>query len=147
MGLDPTIPHRLAIVARVGTDALAYAVVLTAITVIVSLIVGIATGGGLVRGKAILFVGGWIVMGYATVRLWPSSPEDAEPRMTGEVGRSLPETPDATRFQAFVQAIPPTRWIRTPRPEHRVQVPGKLLLASMLMLLTSFLMEVAFGVR
>lgn len=147
MRLDSPLSPRLATSARVVIDALAYAVVVTAITVIVALVVGIATGGGLVRGKALVFLGGWVMMGYATVRLWPSSREDAEPRPMAQVGGSLPESPDATRFQAFVQAIPPNRWIHTPRPEHRVQLPGKLWLASVLMLLTSFLMEVAFGIR
>lgn len=59
---------------------------------------------------------------------------------------SLREKQDATQFQAFVQAVPPNRWVAPPRPEHRMGLAGKLLLTSIFVLGLSFVMETVFGV-
>lgn len=61
-------------------------------------------------------------------------------------GESLREKQDATQFQAFVQAVPPNRWVAPPRPEHRMGLAGKLLLTSIFVLGVSFVMETVFGV-
>ncbi|MFC7071944.1 hypothetical protein ACFQJ7_03520 [Halovenus rubra] len=58
---------------RVCVDAVSYAVVLTAVISVVAIILGIATGGGFVRGKIFLFVVGWLLMTLGSVKLWPSS--------------------------------------------------------------------------
>ncbi|MFC6764000.1 DUF7555 family protein [Natrinema soli] len=137
---------RLRVFVRVWTDALAYGLTMAVLTGIGALTLGIATGGGLVRAKVLLFAIGWVLLAYAVVRLWPTTPDDVGTPPDGQYGESLPETHDLTRFQAFVRTLPPVRWVRAPPPEKRVTVPGKLLFGGLLILLLSFLMEAVFGV-
>lgn len=137
---------RLERLGRIWIDALAYAIVVAAVATAAALIVGIATGGGAVRAKILLFVAGWALLSYATVRLWPTSIEDVESSADGQLGESIPSAHDETRFQSFVRTLPPARWIHPPTPEDRISPPGKLLFGSVLMLLFSFLMETALGV-
>jgi len=137
---------RLERIVRIWVDALAYALVVTAVATAAALIVGIATGGGAVRAKLLLFVCGWVLLSYATFRLWPTSVEDVESPADDQFGESIPRAGDETRFQSLVRRLPPARWIRPPTPEDRVSPPGKLLFGSVLMLLLSFLMETALGV-
>ncbi|WP_425494380.1 DUF7555 family protein [Natronoglomus mannanivorans] len=139
MSVNESVTNRLRTAALVCVDAITYALVVTAGATIVALVLGIATGGGFVRAKVILFLGGGLLMAYATIRLWPSSPSDLE-------SDSIPAAHDETRFQSFVQSIPPVRWLQPPPPEHRLTVPGKLFLGSIFVLLASYLMEAVFGV-
>ncbi|EMA60658.1 DUF7555 family protein [Halorubrum lipolyticum] len=129
---------RLATLARAWADAAAYAVALAALVTGVALAVGIATGGGFVRGKALTFVGGWLLVGYGTVRLWPSSIED----LSGP-----PISARGTRLEGIVRRLPPLRWVRLPAPTDRIGVAGKVFLAGVIVLGVSFLLETGFGVR
>ena len=150
MRVDGSLGGRLRTKALVWIDALQYGVVLAAAVTAGAVLVGVASGGGLVRAKLLLFLAGFLLMGYATVRLWPSSPEDLESGRTGRrdpTGDSLPATTDRTRFQALVQWLPPLRWLPSPPPAERMVPPGKLFLGSLLVLLTSYLMEAALGIR
>lgn len=61
-------------------------------------------------------------------------------------GESLRARQDTTRFQALVQSLPPNRWVLPPRPEARIGITGKILLASVLVLGLSLAMETLFGV-
>ncbi|OLZ41671.1 hypothetical protein A6E15_12050 [Natrinema saccharevitans] len=146
--MPPTdaVRDRLRMFGRVGLDAITYAITVAALTGIGALIIGIATGGGIVRAKSLLFVAGWLLLAYATVRLWPTSPDDVGPPSNRGVTGSIPAAHDSTRFQSFVRTLPPLRWIQLPPSEKRLTPPGKLLLGSLLVLLLSFLMETAFGV-
>lgn len=142
---------RLRTFAVVWLDALAYALVVTVAATLGALVVGIATGGGLVRSKAVLFLIGLGLMAYATIRLWPSSPsefetDDRTAAPFERAGPSLPATQTETRFQALVRAVPPVRWLRPPPPERRLSPAAKLFVGSVTVLLASFLMETAFGV-
>ena len=137
---------RVRVRVRVWVDALTYAAVVAALATLGSLSIGIATGGGLVRGKIVLFVVGWGLMAYATVQLWPSSPEDVNGSPEARTGESLAEVQEDTRLQSFVRMIPPNRWLRSPRPDRRLSIDGKLFLASLLVLAVSFVMEVVFGI-
>ncbi len=141
-----SLSARLESLGRIWIDALAYAIVVTAVAAAAALIVGVATGGGVVRAKTLLFVAGWALLSYATFRLWPTSIEDVESPADGQLGESIPSVHDETRFQSFVRRLPPARWIQPPNPEDRVSPPGKLLFGSVLMLLLSFLMETVLGV-
>lgn len=131
--------------AVVWLDVVAYAVTVTGLATAVALALGIATGGGFVRGKALLFVIGWLLLAYATVRLWPTSPEDLEPAESGN-GRSVPANVAGSRVQSIARALPPVRWMRQPSPDDRVSPSGKLFVAGCAVLLASFLMETVFGV-
>lgn len=132
--------RRLETGVRVWVDAVGYAAAVTAVTLLLAGTAGVATGTGAVGSKLLLFVAGWGLMGYATVKLWPRSPEE------GEAEQAVPERHDRTRFQAAVQALPPVRWVEAPPPTDRMTLAGKLLLSSLLVLLASFLMEAVFGV-
>ncbi|MES3160915.1 MAG: hypothetical protein PPP55_05010 [Halorubrum sp.] len=127
---------RVPLTLRVWIDAAGYALVLTAVTTLVAVALGLATGGGFVRGKFFTFLAGWVLVGYATVRLWPKRDEP---------GESLTGT-RRTRFQRFVRAVPPIRWIRPPAPTERLRVAGKVFLAGACTLAVSVVMEVGFGI-
>ncbi|GEM_PF-483119 len=171
---------RVRTVVRVWVDALTYAVLVTGLVTVAGVALGIATGGGLVRGKHLLFVAGWLMMAYATAKLWirtgkqlrghhsreePADQEGSEetpdsvsastslrrrvtedPVQRNVYGESLRGKQDATRFQTLVQQVPPNRWTKPPRPESRMTIPGKILVASVLVLAVSFAMEVGFGI-
>lgn len=143
-----SIGRRLRTAGLVVTDAATYVTVVATVTTLLALVVGVATGGGLVRAKALLFLGGFVMMAYATVRLWPSSPSDVEdePGLVTETGRSIPGPDEVTRFQAVVRRLPPLRWLRPPPPAHRVTPAGKLFWSSLVVLVVSYLMETALGV-
>lgn len=123
----------------VWLDAVGYAVVVATVSVVAALAAAVVSGGGVVRGKALLFVVGFALMGYATIRLWPTSPEEASER-------SIPPPGERTRFQSLVRALPPFRWLPSPPPASRISPAGKLFLGSLLVLLASYLMEAVFGV-
>ncbi|WP_336135259.1 DUF7555 family protein [Natronomonas amylolytica] len=149
MSRDAPLAVRLRIAALVFVDAAVYALVAAAVTAVLAFVLGVATGGGFVRMKALLFLAGFGLMAYSTVRLWPSSPEDLdEDTMSGvsPPGGSIPAATNETRFQTFVRGLPPLRWIRPPPPDRRLSSAGKLFWSSVAILLLSYLMEAVFGV-
>lgn len=132
--------RRLPVTVRVWVDALAYVVALALVVFVLGVLLGIALGGSLVLGKQLLFLGGWLLIGYATLRLWPSSPEELEEEPhTTQTQRS--------RFQAIVQQLPPVRWMHLPSPNERVALAVKLFLTGVAVLALSFVMEAGFGVE
>lgn len=128
-------------------DALTYALLVALVTTVGAVALGVLTGGGLLRAKYVLFVAGFLLLSYATLRLWPSSPADLETdERSGGSGTSLPAVAEESRFQRLVRAAPPMRWLGSPPPERRLSPPSKLFLGSLLVLLASYLLETAFGV-
>lgn len=73
MSSTQPVNARLRTLVRVSVDALTYAVALTAVSVVVAVVLGITTGGGIVRGKHLLFIFGWGMLAYATAKLWVKS--------------------------------------------------------------------------
>lgn len=150
MTSDALERNRGRVLALVVLDALTYAAVVALVATVVSLVLGVATGGGVVRGKRVLFVLGFGLMTYATVRLWPTSVEDVTDGPGDDaaaVASTVPRgTDEGTRFQRLVAALPPVRWVSLPSPDDRLSPAGKLFLGSVLALLVSFAMEVGFGV-
>lgn len=142
--------RRFRIAALVGLDAAGYVLVVTALATLAALTLGIVTGGGLVRAKSLLFLIGFGVMAYATVRLWPSSPSELENETMEGVqqanGGSIPASYNETRLQEVVRRIPPFRWIRRPPPQHRLSPAGKLFWSSLAVLAVSYFMETALGI-
>ena len=135
--------ERAARVARVWADALTYAGVVTALTAGCAMTLGIATGGGFVRGNVLLFVAGWGLLAYATVRLWPSSPDDLGTDPADPIGEARGAS---TRIQTLARSVPPARWVRPPAREDRMTPEGKLLVSSVLVLALSFVLETVFGI-
>ncbi|ELZ38346.1 hypothetical protein C471_10310 [Halorubrum saccharovorum DSM 1137] len=131
------VSRRLSKRARAWLDAFAYAVAVAVAVTSGALALGLATGGGFVRGKVLAFAAGWLLVGYATVRLWPTSVDDLDGPSVSSRG---------TRLEGLVRAVPPLRWIRLPAPPERVRVAGKVFLAGVVTLAGSLVMETAFGV-
>lgn len=125
---------------RIWVDTLTYAFVVTTLSVFGSLVVSVATGGWLARANAVLFVAGWVQLAYATVVMWPSSPDDLrDPPDENTVGTS-------TRIQSIARALPPLRWMRLPLPAERMPPEAQLFVAAILVLAVSFSAEAFFGV-
>lgn len=130
---------RVAVAATTAVDALAYAVTVAAITTFVALGFTALTGGGLVRTKTVLFLAGWALITYATVRLWPSSPSDIE--------TDRRRTPGTGRLQRALESAPPVRWLDSGLlAQRRLSQAGKLFLGGLAVLLVSLLMETVGGV-
>lgn len=131
---------------RAFLDLLTYALVLTSLSLLISVFLGVATGGGIVRAKTFMFVIGWVMVGYATVLLWPSPPpiddEDEEPTAQGQ---SLPAE-EASRFQGIVRQVPPVRWITLPPPQERIPLRSQLFVGGLCILAASYLMETVWNV-
>ena len=132
--------RRLPATVRVWVDALAYVLALALVMLVLGVVLGIALGGSLVAGKQLLFLVGWLIIGYATLRLWPSSPEDLDQE-------SRATQTQRSRFQATVQELPPVRWMRLPSPNERVALAVKLFLTGLAVLALSFVMEVGLGIE
>lgn len=122
---------------RVWIDAFSYALVVVCLVFVGTTVLAVATGGGFVRTKLFLFLTGWLLLSYTTIRLWPTEPGD-----TVEESTVAPE-PDPTRFQTLVRTVSP---IRPPPPNRRIPAHGKLFLAAVLVLFVSLLMETVFGI-
>ncbi|MCU4752055.1 hypothetical protein OB919_08665 [Halobacteria archaeon AArc-curdl1] len=141
---------RTRVAVLVCADTLAYVtgVVLVSTTLVTA--VSLAVGGGFEGAKIGLFLLGFAIMAYATIRLWPSSPEELERTQSGtvgtEAGRAIGAEPDQTRFQCFVRKLPPFRWITPPPPRYIISPSGKLFWSSVGVLLVSFLLETVLGV-
>jgi len=131
------VRRRLSLRARAWLDAFAYALAVAGVVTLCALALGLATGGGVVRGKLFTFVAGWLLVGYATVRLWPTSVDDLDGSSVSARG---------TRLERAVRAVPPVRWIRLPAPPKRARVAAKVFLAGVVTLAGSLVMESAFGV-
>lgn len=122
-------------------DAITYAFVIGGLFTLGSLFVALLTGGDLVRVKYLLFFAGWVLLGVATVRLWPRRGEhtDGEDSATRSV-----ETPG--RVQRIASDVPPARWVREPSANERLSDASKQFLAAIVTLAISFTMEIGFGV-
>lgn len=126
---------------RAWIDALWYSIVVTVLAIIGTFVGSVLTGGGAVRANLFLFLIGWILLAYATIRLWPSSPSDVE----GENADSLPKVHE-TRLQAIVRKFGPVRWTQLPPPQQRISAQMQLFIASVFILLASFILEALLGV-
>ena len=133
-------------------DGLMYGLAVTAVLFVVGAVLGIALGGGLVTAKFWLFVAGILLFGYGTFQLRPSRPWKTEEGEDGKLKVTRTDPRDEvvgargeTRFQKTVQRIPPLTWYSLP-PDERWSAGAKLFLASLVVLLTSFVMETVFGI-
>lgn len=146
----PSIRTRLHVAAHVWLDVLGYVLVFATVATALGVVVGFVTGGGLLRAKGFLFVFGFLVMAYATFRLWPSAPGSPgagrpDGGKPGAARGSISEAGSDSRFEAIVRVLPPARWARPP-PERQISTATKLFIGSLSVLLTSYLMEAIFGV-
>lgn len=157
--MDYPARERVRLNAIALTHAIVYAVLVAVVSTLGALVLGVASGGGLVAAKIILFLVGWLLMAYAVFRLWPSDASEYRTQDPSEIRKkkanagSKGSTPDSipaeetqTRFQTIVRQLPPVRWLPHPTPTHRFTTEAKLFIGSVFVLLTSFGMEVVLGV-
>lgn len=142
----PSGVRRLNATVLVLTHAFVYAVVVSILVTVVALVISVASGGGLVRTKVLLFGAGWALMAYAVIRLWPSSPDDLKTHgnETLESGAGI-DGERHSRVEWLIEEHPPASWLPTPPPGMRLDERTKLFLASVLVLLVSYLLETVFG--
>jgi len=157
--MDHPRSERIRLNAIALAHALIYATLVAAVSTVAAVLVGVGSGGGVVRAKILLFLIGWGLMAYAVIKLWPSdaseyrtqNPEEIRKEKTSAGSNSI--TPDSipaeqtqSRLQTIAREIPPARWLPQPTPSHRFTLEAKLFLSSVFVLLTSFLMETVLGV-
>jgi hypothetical protein len=131
-------PRPAAFRLRQTLDTLVYSVAFVAVLVAGAAVVSVPLGAGWVGVKYALFFVGFFLFGLSALRLRPTPP------WKDEDGATTDERTE-TRFQAAVQRLPPlTRYGLA--PDERLPPPAKLFVASVLVLLTSFVMETGFGV-
>jgi hypothetical protein len=132
--------------AAPGPDRTGQAVDLVAYVLGVLVVFGVglgavsaALGMGLIGVKYGLFVLGILTLGYATLKVRPVRP-DKDP----QDARFPIDRGEETPFQARVQRVVPARY----RLDHdeRLSDGTKLFVASLAMLLVSYLMESVFGI-
>lgn len=120
-------------------DALVYAVAVTVAATLACSVVVLATDSGLVGLKVALFLVGFLLFAYGTIRLWLAlSPADADDTM-----RPIPR--DRTPFESGLARVAPPLDDLVPM-EHRFSPHLKLFIASLLVLGLSLALEVVFGV-
>lgn len=134
---------RIDCTVRIWVDTLTYAVVVAALIVLGAVVLSVVTGGGLARANILVFIAGWIQLSYATVVLWPTSPDDLE-STTDQPTVQANDT--STKVQSIARSLPPLRWLRLPRPEDRMSSQTQLLVAAVFVLAISFLAEAVLGV-
>ncbi|UTF52934.1 DUF7555 family protein [Natronosalvus rutilus] len=138
------------LLALVCADAISYVFAVVVVATLTAVPISLAVGGGFGGAKVVLFFAGFLLLAYATVRLWPNSPEEVSGRSTDAadaIGMSVsPTGSNETRFQRFARALPPARWIEPPPPDRELSSAGKLFWSSLGVLLISYLMETVFGV-
>lgn len=124
--------------ARQALDALVYAITLVAVLVIIAGAVSFPVGGGWVGVKFVLFFVGFFLFGLSTFQLRPKPPWKRD-------DESMTDQREETRFQAFVQRLPPLGRYGL-APNERLSSPTKLFITSILLLLISYILEAIFGI-
>lgn len=150
-------------------DLVTYAVAGAALAFVVTGVVSFVAGYGLTGIKWGLFYLGWLVFGYAAIRLFPASLHEdqslpgEDPKSSAWLtfgGQAAEEAPvqrssteaektfastDETKFQRLVQRLPPARFVPLRKAE-RFPIGVKTLAMSLAILGTSLAMEVVFQV-
>lgn len=124
---------------RQALDALVYAIAFVTVLVALAAVVSFPVGGGWVGVKFALFFVGFFLFGLSAFQLRPTPPWKEDENDTSDGER------DETRFQAAVQRLPPLGRYGL-APDDRLSPAAKLFLASVVVLLVSYVMEAGFGV-
>jgi len=138
-------------VANHALDLLGYALVVDALLVLAALVVSVPFGATWVVTEAVLFVVGFLLFGYATLLAWPSEPANPD-ASDGTAGP--PADGGLLRFETGARESQVERAVRAlpvfadycPPADEQLPVSGKLFLASVVVLATSFAIERLFVV-
>lgn len=139
---------RHSIRGRQALEAIIYAVAVTVIVVIVSIVISFALSGGWVGVKLILFVVGFGLFGIATFKLrptasWRENDENGSGNKNSELLQM--DSDNESRLQRAIYRVPPLDRYGL-HPNERLSGGVKLFLASILVLVVSYLMEAVFDV-
>jgi len=144
-----TAPARPSLRARQLLDLAVYVVALTALTTLVAVGVMVAAGAGMALVVHLTFVLGFLMFGYATYLLWPKrlwrkkETEEGEIRVTKTQTGEVVGAREETKFQSMVQRLPPLTTYSL-APSERLSPGVKLFVASLVVLATSFAVEMVF---
>lgn len=143
-GPDPG-ESRLQYRLRQAIDALVYGVVVTLLIFFVGTLLAFPLGYGWFVVELFLFLVGVALLGYASFQLRPSKRWDVEFdddgfQITRPTQSRVVGSREVSRFQQAVQRIPPLPIVGLD-PEQRLSPAAKLLVASVLVLLSSILLE------
>ncbi|GAB6879889.1 hypothetical protein JCM17823_21630 [Halorubrum gandharaense] len=133
---------RIRVAALVCADAASYVLVVTTGVTLLAVSLSLAAGYGMVGAKTLLFLIGFVLLGYATLKLWPSSIDDVRDERSG---RSLPAV-ERSRMSRIAARVPPARWLPAPDPTRRLSPSGKLFWTAVAVLAVSLYMEVGLGI-
>jgi hypothetical protein len=151
-------------------DLVTYAMAGAVLAFVAAGVVSFALGHGVPGIKLGLFYVGWLLFGYASIRLFPTSLHKTQSLPGGELKTSArlllsgnseedehmptPTTKEAKRnfastdetpFQRFVQKLPPARFVPL-RKSQRFSMGTKTMALSLAILGTSIVMEFVFHV-
>lgn len=130
-------------------DAVAYAVATAVLAFLSGVLVSLPFGGSWYVVEAVMFVEGWFLFGYGTLKLRPTPPwKQNRGGVRGTVRKTLAlgDGDDDTagradsRVEDLVGRVPGVRE-RIPHPDDRLPMGAKLFLASLAVLVSSFLLE------
>ena len=134
-------------------DAVVYALAVTVLVLVVALVLAGLLYEDVAQGLVLItFVGGFVIFGYGTFQLRPSSAwkkaRSSEAEDEIEIARTETDAraesigqAEHTPFQAAVQEVPPLRWYSIP-PDQRLPTGVKIFLSGVLVLLASLLIDV-----
>ena len=126
-------------------DLVTYVAVLLAVFVVLSALGALAFGSPVAPGvKFGLFVFGWLALFAGTVMLRPSAAWKDDDDGLLAFGEEASDDPE-TKFQRFVQQVPPAR-LRPLPPSARLPTGARVFLTAVVTLLVSLAMEQVFGV-
>ncbi|EMA55062.1 MULTISPECIES: DUF7555 family protein [Halococcus] len=125
-------------------DLCLYGLTIAIVLVCVATVVSFAFGAGWGGSKYLLFVIGFLLFGLGAIGMRPKGAWKDDDDDDDEARRVSSD--DETRFQAFVQSIPPLRRYELD-PDDRLSLAAKLFVGSLLVLGASFAMETVFGIR
>ncbi|WP_255169681.1 DUF7555 family protein [Natrononativus amylolyticus] len=125
-----------------GLDASVYTIAITLIGIGLAVVLSIPFGAHPEVVKAWLFVLAWLLIGYATVLLWPRTPKKWGSKRTEK--RIELDRRSGPNLQRRLNRLPPLKWY----DDDSVRLPTgvKLYIASVWLLLVSFLMERVLGI-
>lgn len=130
-------------------DAVAYAIAITALTVVFGGVLGLLLGGGWAFVEVVMFVIGWLLFGYGALKLRPTPPWKRNRQ--GRLGKirevvaeetGTTEQREDTRVESIVTQTPGVG-ARVPPPDERLPMAAKLFIAGIVVLLASYLLEQA----
>lgn len=124
-------------------DAIGYAIAVAVAVFLVGLAIMVVGGSDWFVVELVMFVLGWLLVGYGTYLLNPEPPWAVTRDEGGDVRGTEPESSSRRRespFERLVRRLPPISWYPVP-PEERLSMGAKLFLGGVFVLIGSLALE------